>query len=89
MLALVEALYAERQAAAVTFTELTTLAAAHGLFARMTASDQRQARQANTALGRFLATQNQRVFGTMRFVIIGSGHARRFAVQRLAPSGAA
>ena len=87
MLALVEALYAERQAAAVTFTELTALAAAHGLFARMTASDQQQARQANTALGRFLASQNQRVYGGMRFVIIGSGHARRFAVERLAPSG--
>ena len=83
MLALVEALYAERQAAAVTFTELTTLAAAHGLFARMTASDQRQSRQANTALGRFLSAQNGRVCGSLRFVIIGSGHARRFAVEPL------
>ena len=89
MLALVEALHAERQAAAVTFTELTTLAAAHGLFARMTASDQRQSRQANTALGRFLSSQNNRVFGGLRFVIIGTGHARRFAVQRLTPVGTA
>ena len=87
MQALVEALYAERQQAAVTFTELTALAAAHGLFTRMKSSDQRQSRQANTALGRFLSSQNGRVFGGLRFVIIGSGHARRFAVQRLTLSG--
>ena len=83
MQALLEALYAERQAAAVTFTELTALAAAHGLFARMTASDQRQSRQANTALGRFLSAQNGRVCGGLRFAIIGAGHARRFAVEPL------
>ena len=85
MQTLVEALYAVRQQAAVTFTELTTLVAPRGLFARMTVSDQEQSRQANTALGRFLASQNGRVYGGLRFVIIGSGHARRFAVQRLTP----
>jgi hypothetical protein len=89
MQALVKALYAERQQAAVTFTELAALAAARGLFARMTASDQQQSRQVNTTLGRFLAAQNGRVYGGLRFVIIGSGHARRLTVERLATSGAA
>ena len=89
MQAFVEALYAARQAAAVTFPELTELAAARGLFTRMTASDHQQSRQVNTALGRFLASQNGRVRGGLRFVIIGNGHARRFAVQRFEPRRAA
>ena len=84
MMALAEALHEERQAMAATFAEMVALANARGLFAAVLALDASQPRRANTAFGRFLTSQNQRIFrGGLRFVIIGAGHSRRYAVQRL------
>ena len=84
MATLAEKLHAERQAAAVTFPELVALARANGLFKSVLVADEKQSRQANTAFGRFLTAQDQRIFGDgLRFVIIGTGHARRYAIRRL------
>ena len=81
---LVEKLHAEREAAAVTFTDLVAIARANELFESVLVADGKQSRQANTAFGRFLGTQDQRIFADgLRFVIIGTGHARRYAIRRL------
>ena len=81
MATLAAKLFEERQAIAVTFAELVATARAHGLFPSILNAEQRQA---NTAFGRFLTGQDQRIFGDgLRFVIIGTGHARRYAIRRL------
>ena len=90
MAVLAEKIYGEHQAAAITFVELVDVARTHGLFSRTLASDAMQPRQANTAFGRFLGSRDQHVFGDgLRFVIIGTGHARRYAFRRLESLAAA
>jgi hypothetical protein len=83
---LVEKLHEARQTEAMKFTEVVAIAREHGLFAMIFQPDgDAKAKVENTAFSRFLITQDQRMFpGALRFVIIGKGHARRYAVRRLA-----
>ena len=60
----------------------------HGLFGEILKPGADPAKQENTALGRFFSSQDQRIFSNgLRFVIIGKGHARRYAVQRMGAVG--
>ena len=84
MAALVEHLYAAHKTAAVTFGKLVSLMREHKLFGHILKSGDTLDRQEKTALGRFLASQHDQLFaGGLRFIIMGQGHARRYAVQRL------
>jgi hypothetical protein len=89
MLKLTDLLYDTRKTEAVKFSELVTMIQQQNLFGDILKPGADSARQENTVLGRFFASQDQRVLSNgLRFVIIGKGHARRYAVQRFNPEGA-
>jgi hypothetical protein len=89
MFKLTECLHQRHQTEAVMFNELVSLMSEHGLFSDILKSGEALTKQENTTLGRFLSAQHERAFTNgLRFVTLGQGHARRFAVQRLAISAA-
>ena len=84
MFALTEHLHTEHQTEAVKFTDLVSLMREHNLFSDILKSGETLNKHENTAMGRFLSAQHDRAFTNgLRFVILGKGHARRYAVQRL------
>jgi hypothetical protein len=88
MVKLIDLMYEIRKTEAVKFTELVSLIQKHNLFGDILKPGADPAKQENTALGRFFSSQDQRIFNNgLRFVIIGKGHARRYAVQRISPEG--
>lgn len=86
MLALADRLYQARRTEALKFQEVVTLARTEGLFPTILTPGSADTTAAEkTGFGRLLTAQDQRTFpGRLRFVIIGKGHARRYAVQKLA-----
>lgn len=83
LLTLTQALFEEHQTRALTFMEVVALARTRQLFGRVLQPDAPLTRATNTALGRLFAAQDQRTFSNkLRFVVIGTGHAKRYAVRQ-------
>lgn len=82
---LIALLHEEHRTEAITFTRLVEIARENDLFADILKSPSGETdRQERTALGRLFTALNERVFtGGIRFVCIGTGHTRRYAVRRV------
>ncbi|MGB8355154.1 MAG: hypothetical protein WCD79_14750 [Chthoniobacteraceae bacterium] len=85
MASLVKALFAKHRTEGVKFSEMVAIAREHKLFTGILVPGNELGRAEKTALGRLFSSFDQRMFGSgLRFVILGKGHARRYAVQKLA-----
>lgn len=87
MVTLTGAMLVERSTEAMTFPDVVAIARKHHLFAALQRGEVPD-RAEKTILSRRFASYDQRVFSNgLRFVVIGKGHARRYAVRRVGAMG--